>query len=110
MPLYKKRLRDNLYADCLFTVKVLEPEGLRAPKRRKVIAANKYGRLRKPGLRQLSPVIPSGKFATYDTINISYTVEPSKDWKKITRNNSFICKFGVIAICFIIFSHFDSRT
>lgn len=108
MTLSQKRLRndtDKAYADCSFTAKVLGPEGLRAQKRRRLIAANEYGKLRKPGLRQLSPFIPYGKFATYDTMDVSYTVEPAKEWKKMTRYNSFICEFGVIVICPFILLH-----
>ncbi|QBZ53295.1 hypothetical protein PoMZ_08970 [Pyricularia oryzae] len=42
------------------------------------------------GLRQLSPFIPPGKFATHDTMDVSYTVEPAKEWKRMTRYNRFI--------------------
>ncbi|KAI6522273.1 hypothetical protein MCOR05_010346, partial [Pyricularia oryzae] len=81
---------DNVYADCQFTVEVLESERHRAQKRRKVIAANENGNLRKPRLRQLSPFTPTGRFATYDTMDVSYTVEPAREWKRMTRYNSFI--------------------
>ncbi|KAI7909885.1 hypothetical protein M9X92_011398 [Pyricularia oryzae] len=49
---------------------------VRLPSRRKV--------------RQLSPFIPSGKFVAYDTMDVSYTVEPAREWKRMTRYNSFI--------------------
>ncbi|KAI6613450.1 hypothetical protein MCOR14_011600, partial [Pyricularia oryzae] len=31
-----------------------------------------------------------GKFVAYDTMDVSYTVEPAREWKRMTRYNSFI--------------------
>ncbi|KAI7910109.1 hypothetical protein M0657_011517 [Pyricularia oryzae] len=33
-----------------------------------------------------------GKFVAYDTMDVSYTVEPAREWKRMTRYNSFISK------------------
>lgn len=43
---------------------------------------------------QMSPFAPTGKFKTFETMDVSYTVEPSsasKRWQDMTRYNSFVC-------------------
>lgn len=42
---------------------------------------------------QLSPFAPTGKFKTYETMDIAFAVEPSsanKRWSDMTRYNSFV--------------------
>ncbi|EEU48417.1 uncharacterized protein NECHADRAFT_74541 [Fusarium vanettenii 77-13-4] len=39
---------------------------------------------------QISPFSPTGSFKTHDTMDLYYTVEPSKRWQDMTRYNSFV--------------------
>lgn len=41
---------------------------------------------------QISPFSPTGRFKTHDTMDLYYTVEPSKRWQDMTRYNSFVRK------------------
>ncbi|PNP56429.1 hypothetical protein FNYG_15348 [Fusarium nygamai] len=39
---------------------------------------------------QISPFSPTGSFETHETMDLYYTVEPSKLWQDMTRYNSFV--------------------
>ncbi|KAM5356195.1 hypothetical protein ACJ41O_002841 [Fusarium nematophilum] len=39
---------------------------------------------------QISPFSPTGTFKTHDTMDLYYTVEPTKRWQDMTRYNSFV--------------------
>jgi hypothetical protein len=39
---------------------------------------------------QISPFSPVGKFKSHDTMDLHYTIEPSKRWLDMTRYNSFV--------------------
>jgi hypothetical protein len=89
----RKRTRsetDDNRAECPFSV-ILEPEAKKsASKKRK-----REEEIEPPKkiYNQLSPFSPSGKFKTHETLDVSYTVEPSAKWQEMTRYNSFVRKW-----------------
>jgi len=80
---------DDNRAECPFSV-ILDPE-TKKPNTKK----RKRGEEEEPAKKiynQLSPFSPSGKFKTHETLDVSYTVEPSAKWQEMTRYNSFVRK------------------
>ncbi|KAL7940246.1 hypothetical protein V8C42DRAFT_258953 [Trichoderma barbatum] len=82
--------RRKTYAACRFTVKTASCEEKRqATKKRK--RGNSTGSPKSPYL-QRSPFEPCGKFRTCQTLDIGYSVTPSKEWSHMTHCKEFIRK------------------
>jgi len=83
-------------AECPFTIKVVDPKDKdQKKKKRRRTEGGEEDDAPKINL-QMSPFTPSGKFKTYETMDVYYQVDPAKKWTDMTRYNSFVCKFTVI--------------
>lgn len=76
-------------AECPFTIKLVPPKEreLKKKKRRKDDDPDESNP--KTPL-QMSPFAPTGKFKTFETLDIVFSVDPSKRWTDMTRYNSFV--------------------
>ncbi|KAL2020739.1 hypothetical protein VTK56DRAFT_8039 [Thermocarpiscus australiensis] len=78
-------------AECPFTIKIVDPKDKEQKKKKRQRTEN--GEEEDPGQRvtlQMSPFAPSGKFKTYETMDLYYQVDPPKKWTDMTRYNSFV--------------------
>lgn len=77
-------------AECPFSIRLVDPREKERKKKkpRRDIEDGDEGD--KKVLIQMSPFSPSGKFKTYETMDIHYAVEPAKRWSEMTRYNSFV--------------------
>lgn len=90
----KKRSRneaDESRAECPFSIKLVDPKEKeqKFKKRRKQVEPAEDDETKK-NLAQLSPFAPTGKFKTYDTMDVHYQVDPARKWADMTRYNSFV--------------------
>ena len=99
----KRRLRglqEKDRAHCPFTV-----TGLSAPsesqertkKRKRDDLGHDQGHL-----LQSSPFKPKGAFATHETMDVAYDIEPRKKWFDMTRYKSFICEWSGSLCLFMV--------
>lgn len=79
-------------AECPFTIRVVDPKEKeqKKKKRRRTDGEDDDG-AQKMSL-QLSPFTPTGRFKTYETMDLYYQVDPPKRWTDMTRYNSFVRK------------------
>lgn len=70
--------------ECPFTITIIDPnrKGHRRTENDGECAARRCG-------QQISPFEPWGKFRTYDTMDLSYQVNPPDRWAEMTRYRSF---------------------
>lgn len=79
-------------AECPFSIRVVDPkEKEQKKKKRRRTDAEEEEAAPRMSL-QMSPFAPSGKFKTYETMDIYYQVDPAKRWTDMTRYNSFVRK------------------
>lgn len=78
-------------AECPFSARLINPKEReqKKKKRRRGTENADDGATIIP--KQLSPFAPTGKFKTYETMDVHYQVEPMKAWQEMTRYNSFVC-------------------
>jgi len=77
-------------AECPFTIKVVDPKDKdQKKKKRRRTEGGEEDDAPKINL-QMSPFTPSGKFKTYETMDVYYQVDPAKKWTDMTRYNSFV--------------------
>ena len=81
-------------AECPFSIKIVDPKDKeqKKKKRRRTDGGEEDDGAQRINM-QLSPFTPSGKFKTFETLDIHYQVDPAKRWTDMTRYNSFVCKF-----------------
>ncbi len=81
-------------AECPFTIKIVDPKDKdQKKKKRRRTEGGEEDDSARPINMQLSPFAPSGRFKSYETLNVHYQVEPAKKWTDMTRYNSFVRKF-----------------
>jgi len=92
---------DESRAECPFSVRLVDPKEKeqKGKKRRKKTEGEEDDGTKKI-LQQLSPFSPSGKFKTFETMDVHYMVEPAKRWSDMTRYNSFVRTFTSSALPF----------
>ena len=84
---------DESRAECPFSIRPVDPrEKERKKKKARRDADDGDDGGDKKVLIQMSPFSPSGKFKTYETMDVHYAVEPAKKWSEMTRYNSFVRK------------------
>lgn len=95
-------------AECPFSIKIVDPKDKdqKKKKRRRTDGGDDDGDGQKVNL-QMSPFAPCGKFKTYETMDLHYTVEPQKKWTDMTRYNSFVRKYFDFHLCFFQFPRRD---
>ncbi|KAJ9157664.1 BAH domain-containing protein [Pleurostoma richardsiae] len=77
-------------AECPFVVRPVDPREKEQKKKKRRRNDDEPDEGDKKVLLQMSPFSPAGKFKTYDTMDVHYTVEPAKKWSEMTRYNSFV--------------------
>ncbi|KAM7206598.1 hypothetical protein V8F33_000241 [Rhypophila sp. PSN 637] len=77
-------------AECPFSIKIVDPKDKdqKKKKRRRTDGGDDEDS-QKVSL-QMSPFSPCGKFKTYETMDLHYSVDPQKKWTDMTRYNSFV--------------------
>jgi len=82
---------DEARAECPYSIRLVDPKEKeqKGKKRRKRTEAEEDDGIKKT-LPQLSPFSPSGRFKTYETMDVHYVVDPAKQWSDMTRYNSFV--------------------
>ncbi len=82
-------------AECPFIIRIINPKDKdqRMKKRRRTEGSEEDDSAQRINM-QLSPFAPSGKFKTYETLDIHYQVEPAMKWRDMTRYNSFVRKLS----------------
>lgn len=80
-------------AECPFTIRIVDPKEKeqKKKKRRRTENGDEEDASQKINL-QMSPFAPSGKFKTFETMDLHYQVDPAKKWTDMTRYNSFVRK------------------
>lgn len=82
-------------AECPFSIKIVDPKDKdqKKKKRRRTDGgdAAEDDNTQRVNL-QMSPFAPCGKFKTYETMDLHYSVDPQKKWTDMTRYNSFVRK------------------
>ncbi len=79
-------------AECPFSIKIVDPKDKdqKKKKRRRTEGGEEDDSAQRHQYAAL-PFAPSGKFKTYETLDLHYQVEPAKKWTDMTRYNSFVC-------------------
>lgn len=78
-------------AECPFTIRLIDPKDRDQKKKRRRRNDDDSDDSRDNKIPvQMSPFAPSGKFKSFETMDIHYVVEPSKRWSEMTRYNSFV--------------------
>ncbi len=94
MALFRKRPRpepvEDSRAECPFTVRLVDKEKEQKGKKRRKRSETEDDDGTKKNLQQLSPFAPSGRFKTFETMDVYYQVDPPKKWSDMTRYNSFV--------------------
>ncbi|KAI5466651.1 hypothetical protein BGZ63DRAFT_344797 [Mariannaea sp. PMI_226] len=78
-------------AECPFTVTYPGPPSRAERERHKNKKRKREGQEEEKRVPiQISPFEPTGKFKSHDTMDLHYTIEPTKRWLDMTRYNSFV--------------------
>lgn len=77
-------------AECPFSVRLIDPKDRDQKKKRRRRNEEDGDDSHSKIPVQMSPFAPSGKFKSFETMDIHYVVEPSKRWSEMTRYNSFV--------------------
>jgi hypothetical protein len=89
----RKRTRDideASRAECPFSVRLIDPKDRDQKKKKRRRNDDDADDSHSKIPVQMSPFAPSGKFKSFETMDIHYMVEPSKRWSEMTRYNSFV--------------------
>ncbi|KAH8882120.1 hypothetical protein GQ53DRAFT_666360 [Thozetella sp. PMI_491] len=78
-------------AECPFSIRIVDPKDKdqKKKKRRRTDGGEEDDSASRFHM-QLSPFAPSGKFKTFETMDLHYQVDPGKRWTDMTRYNSFV--------------------
>lgn len=111
----RKRPRDideASRAECPFTIRIVDSkEKEQKKKKRRRTEGDEADEADKKTPVQMSPFAPSGKFKTFETMDVHYTVEPAKKWSDMTRYNSFVRTYLNVpstACLFVAHHHTDA--
>lgn len=88
----RPEIAEDSRAECPFSIRLVDPKEKEQKKKKRRRTEDGEDEGTKKIFPQLSPFTPTGKFRSYETMDVHYQVDPANKWSEMTRYNSFVCE------------------